>query len=141
LLALKTFLQRWLVNTLAVLVAAHLVPGIRYDTVGGLLVASLLLGILNSFVRPVLMLISLPLLVLTLGLFMLLINALLLYWVGRIKGFHVDTFWAAFWGALVISIVSMIVNALLGPKRLPSGASPASPSDRRRDEGGHVIDV
>ena len=92
---LKSFLQRWLINTLAVLVA------------------TLVLGILNSFLRPLLMLISLPLLIFTLGLFTLVINALLLYFVGNlVTGFHVVNFKAAFWGALVISVVSFAVNTI-----------------------------
>ena len=68
--ALKVFLERWLISTLAVLVAAQIVHGIDYDTNTDLFVASLLLGILTTFLRPLLMLISLPLLILTLGLFM-----------------------------------------------------------------------
>jgi putative membrane protein len=92
---LKTFLQRWVVTTLAVLVASNLGLGIEYDTVSGLLVASLLLGIFNAFLRPILMLLSLPLLLVTLGLFTLVINALLLLWVGSlVPAFHVRDFWA-----------------------------------------------
>jgi len=111
---LKQFIQRWVINTLAVLVATHIVKGIHYDTISGLIVATLLLGILNTVVRPILMLISLPLLILTLGLFTLVINAVLLYLVGQTKFFHVDSFWAAFWGALVISIISLILNTMTG---------------------------
>src|ERR1041385_1877983 len=108
---LKSFLQRWVVNTLGVLVAATVVAGIHYDTALGLLMASLLLGVLNAFVRPLMILLSLPLLIFTLGFFILVINALLLYLVGSLlKPFHVDTFGAAFLGALIISIVSLLVN-------------------------------
>jgi putative membrane protein len=100
---------------LAVLVAANVVSGIHYDTVIGLLVASLLLGILNAFVRPVMLLLSLPLLVFSLGLFILFINAFLLYVVGKlVHTFHVDGFGAAFWGGLVISIVSFVANLFTG---------------------------
>ena len=75
--ALKKFIQRWLINTLAVLVATQIVrSGIHYDSITGLLIATLLLGILNTFLRPVLLFLSLPLLVFTLGLFTLVINAL-----------------------------------------------------------------
>ena len=112
---LKEFLQRWAINTVAVLVATHIVPGIHYDTATGLLVATLLLGILNAFVRPVLMALSLPLLVLTLGLFTLVINATLLYFVGSlVKTFHVETFGAALLGALIISIISIALGVLTG---------------------------
>ena len=67
--SLKIFLQRWLVNTVAVLVAAHLVRGISYESFTGLLIASLVLGVLNAFLRPLLLLLSLPLLFFSLGLF------------------------------------------------------------------------
>jgi putative membrane protein len=111
----RSFLQRWAVNTLGVLVAANVVNGIQYDNVLGLLLASLLLGVLNAFVRPLLILFALPLLIVTLGLFVLFINGFLLYAVGGLlKGFHVESFRAAFLGALVISLVSMATNWLLG---------------------------
>jgi putative membrane protein len=103
-----------LINTLAVLVAVYIVPGIHYQTWLDLLIASLLLGILNAFIRPFLMLASLPLLIFSLGLFMLVINALLLDFVGYLlrPQFAVIDFSAAFWGALIISIVSLILNTL-----------------------------
>src|SRR5882724_6437044 len=97
---LKEFLWRWIITTVGVLVAAHVVPGIHYDRGHweALLVATLVLGLLNAFLRPLLMLLSLPLVVFTLGLFTLVINAILLYLVGQIiQGFHVDSFRAAFW--------------------------------------------
>ena len=141
--ALKKFIQRWLINTLAVLVATQIVrSGIHYDSIAGLLIATLLLGILNTFLRPVLMFLSLPLLVFTLGLFTLVINALLLYWVGNlVRDFHVDNFWSAFWGALIISIVSLILNSLTGSgnSRVTFRRSKTPPD--RRDGGGPVIDV
>src|SRR5438132_14248355 len=111
---LKEFLQRWLITAVAVLVAAHIVKGIRYDDPQGLIVATLVLGLLNAFIRPVLMFLSLPLVVVTLGFFIFVINGVLLYLVGQMKHFHVDTFGAAFWGGLVISIVSLILNSLTG---------------------------
>jgi putative membrane protein len=114
---LKEFLIRWVITTVGVLVAAHLVPGIHYDRGNweALFVATLVLGLLNAFLRPLLLLLSLPLLVFTLGLFTLVINAGLFYLVGQlIKGFHVENFGAAFWGALVISIVSIALQLLTG---------------------------
>src|SRR5207245_7134228 len=105
---LKKFIQSWVINTLAVLVAAYIVKGIHYQIPLDLIVASLLLGILNAVLRPILMLVALPLLIFTLGLFTLVINALLLYFVGDLlqPHFHIDRFSDAFWGALVISIIS-----------------------------------
>src|SRR5437899_4857286 len=130
----KGFLQRWLITTVSVLVATHMVNGIDYDNLQGLLVATLVLGLLNAFLRPLLMFLSLPLLVVTLGLFTLVINAVLLYLVGQLKFFHVDSFRAAFWGALVISVVTLVLNSLTGTgnsrvqfRRKPP--RPKSPSD------------
>ena len=82
---MKSFLLRWLITTLAVQVAAQIVPGITWDTWTGLIIATLLLGLLNAVVRPVLIFFALPLVVLSLGLFIFVINALLLWWVGHLK--------------------------------------------------------
>src|SRR4051812_25862771 len=100
----KTFIQRWIISTVAVLVATYVVPGIKYGSWRDLLVATLVLGLLNPFLRPVLLLLSLPLLIFTLGLFTIVINALLLLlvsWLLREEHFHVAGFGSAFWGALV----------------------------------------
>lgn len=115
---MKKFIQSWAINTLAVLVAVYMVPGIRFmdESLWTPFVTSLVLGILNAFIRPILMLFALPLLIFTLGLFRLVINALLLYFVSFLLGrfFQVDSFWAAFVGALVISIVSVLLNLVVG---------------------------
>ena len=130
---MRRFLQSWLINTLAVLVAVYLVKGIHYTKPLDLVVASLLLGVLNAVLRPFLMLLALPLLVFSLGLFTLFINAFLLYFVGHLLSpyFRVDTFWAAFWGALAISVVSIILNTLTG-----SGSSRVKIERRRSPPGG-----
>src|SRR5947199_8611428 len=94
------------------MVASSFLHGIRYDTVPALIGAALLLGILNAFVRPFLLILSAPLILLTLGFFILILNGLLLLVVPSVViGFHVDHFWSAFWGAIVISIVSWILSA------------------------------
>ena len=109
---MAAFIVRWLLTTVAVLVAAHLPLGLHYDGWAALLGASLLLGIINAFVRPVLLLLSLPWIILTMGLFILVINALLLMFVSAIvPAFHVDGFWSAFFGAIVISIVSWALSS------------------------------
>jgi putative membrane protein len=109
---MRHFVFRWIATTVAVMVAASIISGIRYDTAGSLIAAALLLGILNAFVRPVLLILSAPLILLTLGFFVLVVNSLMLMIVPSIVGgFHVDTFWSAFWGAIVISIVSWILSA------------------------------
>jgi putative membrane protein len=141
---LLRFLQSWIINTLAVLVAVEIVPGIHFQG-GGLLtpfIAALVLGILNAFIRPILMLLALPLLIFTLGLFTLVINAVLLRFVGWLLAphFQVDTFWEAFLGALVISIVSVALNVLTGNARVTVQRRPAPPKNPR-DGDGPVIDV
>ncbi|MBI5683888.1 MAG: phage holin family protein [Verrucomicrobia bacterium] len=109
-----SFLARWFVTAVAVLVASKLVSGIGYADYGSLAVAALLLGIINALVRPVLLLITLPVNVLTLGLFTLVINGALFLLVGRVvRGFYVTDFWAGFWGAIVVSIVSFLVGVMV----------------------------
>jgi putative membrane protein len=109
---MRHFAFRWAITTIAVMVASSILHGIRYDTVPALIGAALLLGILNAFVRPVLLLLSVPLILLTLGFFILILNGLMLYLVPSIIiGFHVDSFGSAFWGAIVISIVSWLLSA------------------------------
>ncbi len=109
---MSAFLLRWLVTTIAVLVAERLLPGIRCDGWGPLLGASLLLGIINAFVRPVLLLLSLPFIIVTMGLFIFVVNALLLLLVSKIiPPFQVDGFWTAFFGAIIISLVSWVLSS------------------------------
>jgi len=101
-----------MVTTFAVMIASAIIPGMRYDNLANLIGAALLLGILNAFVRPVLLILSAPLILFTLGLFILVVNGLLLRLVPTfVHGFHVDSFGAAFWGAIVIGIVSWLLSA------------------------------
>src|SRR5438093_3851180 len=111
-MGIKHFVFRWAVTTIAVMVASSIIHGIRYDTVAALIGASLLLGVLNAFVRPFLLILSAPLILITLGFFILILNGLLLLVVPSVVvGFHVDSFWSAFWCAIVIGIVSWILSA------------------------------
>lgn len=136
------FLQQWAIYTIAVFVAASIVPGIHSDKFPALLAAAFILGFLNAFVRPLLLLLSLPLLILTLGMFYFVINGLLLWFVGSlIKGFHVETFWAAFWGALIISFISLILNALAGSGNARVIIRRGGPRRNHSDDDGPVIDV
>jgi putative membrane protein len=139
------FVVRWIVLTLSVWVSTFIVTGIRYDTTQSLLVAALVLGVLNTLVRPLLVIISLPVVLVTLGFFIVVINALLLMLTAKlVNGFHVESFWSAIGGALIVSVVGMLlgVRRLHGPKRVvvtetvyrePGGASSAG--------RGRVIDV
>lgn len=141
---LKVFIQRWVISTLAVLVATYVVPGIKYGDWRDLLVATLVLGLLNSFLRPLLMLLSLPLLVFTLGLFTIVINAVLLLLVSVLLGsdnFRVDGFWSAFWGALIISVVSLLLNSITGTGSARFTVQRGKRPSRKDDDSGPVIDV
>ena len=140
--AVKKFLQSWVINTLAVLIVTQIVRGIRYDSNAGLIVATLVLGILNAFLRPLLLVLSLPLLIFTLGLFTLVINAMLLYWVGSIvRDFHVDTFRSALWGALGIGIISLVLHAATGIGNARIVVRRGNSPKRHDDGGGPVIDI
>jgi len=113
-ISLAEFCIRWFVTAVSVFVAAWVVPGIDYTSFTGLAFASLLLGIINALVRPLLLILCLPLILVTMGLFILVLNALLLWFVSGIlpgSSFTVSGFWAAFWGGLVISIISWILSA------------------------------
>ena len=138
---MKKFLQRWIISTVAVLVATYLVDGIDYQKPLDLLVATLLLGILNTFLRPLLLFLSLPLLIFTLGLFTLVINAVLLLLVSLLlePKFVVEGFWSAFWGALIISLISLVLNSMTGTG--DSRVSVKKKVSTRDDGDGPVIDV
>ena len=141
---MKSFLKRSVITGLAVILAANIVSGISY-TPKGLILAVLLLAILNAFVRPVMVILALPLLIFTLGLFILVINALLLYSVGYLlkPNFVVQTWAAAFWGSLIISIVSLVLNSLTksGDARIQFNQGKPPPPPPPKDDGGPVIDV
>lgn len=140
------FLQSWIINTVAVALAVIILHGhIHCEKNSDLVLAALLLGILNAFVRPILMLIALPLLIFTLGLFTLVINALLLYFVGVLLAprFSVDSFGYAFLGALIISIISVALNLLTGNARVSvqRRRPPGPPKGPPGGGNGPVIDV
>lgn len=140
---LKQFFQRWLITTLAVaLTAVILKDHIHYTGWQYLLLASLLLGIFNAFIRPIMMLLALPLLIFTLGLFMLVINASLLWLVGVIlkPNFVVDSFGWALLGSVIISVVSLALNVLTGTNRARFRVR-RGPPPNRDDGNGPVIDV
>lgn len=104
----------WILNAVALLVVAYLLPGITVASFGSALIAALVLGLLNTVVKPFLVLLTLPLTFVTLGLFLLVLNALVFWWAGSIlKGFQVDGFWWAVIGAVVYSLVSGALASLL----------------------------
>ena len=111
------FILRIVVYTLGLLVAAYVVPGIRLDGLASALVAGLLLGLVNAIVRPILVVLTFPITLLTLGLFLLVLNAFCLWLVSVfVSGFRVAGFWPAFWGALLVSVVSWILTALISDR-------------------------
>ena len=104
----------WLINTVALIAVAYLVPSISVSSFMTALVAALILGLINAVIRPVLILLTLPATILTLGLFILVINALLFWFVGSfIEGFEVRGFWAGFIGSILFSLVSWLLSALV----------------------------
>ena len=109
---MKEFLIRWFITTLAVWGASHIIPGIIYDSTGTLISTALLLGIINALLRPVLLLLSLPFIIVTMGFFILVINALMLLFVSSmIHGFHVAGFWNALFAGIVIGVISWILSS------------------------------
>ena len=108
---MRGLLIRFGITAVAVFLASQVVPGIEVRDMGAGIAAAMVLALLNALVRPVLYFFSIPLIVLSLGLFMVVINAILLHVAASlVKGFEVAGFWPAFWGALLISIVSSILN-------------------------------
>jgi putative membrane protein len=108
------FLIRVIVNALALLIVAYFLPGVHVTGVLGAVIAAFVLGIVNAILRPILVILTLPIQLVTLGLFTLVINGVLFYWVGHMGiGLVVDGFWPAFWGAIVLAVVSWILSALL----------------------------
>ncbi|MFA7653689.1 MAG: phage holin family protein [Candidatus Magasanikbacteria bacterium] len=107
-------LLRWLISAGTLMMLAYYMPGISVHSFYSALIAALVLGLINALVRPVALLLSLPVNILTLGLFTFVINGLM-FWLASsiVKGFYVDGFWTAFWGALVMWIVGWVVSAML----------------------------
>jgi putative membrane protein len=108
------FLLRVGVNAIAIVLAASILPGIEVDGIVPLLAAAVLLGLVNAFVRPVLLILTLPITLVTLGLFLFVLNGFCFWLVAwLVKGFHVAGFGSALLGALVVSVASWVVTALI----------------------------
>ena len=104
----------WLINALALIAVAYLMPGVAVSSFGAALVAALVLGLINAVVRPVLVLLTLPVTLLTLGLFIFVLNGLLFWMVGTwLEGFEVAGFWSGVFGAILFSLVSWALSALV----------------------------
>jgi putative membrane protein len=114
---MRGILIRWLVLTLAILVASYLIEGIEVGGFVSAFFAAAMLGILNAFFRPILIILTLPINILTLGLFTFIINAMLLKMASSvIGGFEVHTFWSALFGSLIISLVSWLLSSFISER-------------------------
>jgi putative membrane protein len=111
---MKGLFVRWLMLTVAIMAAAYLLPGIEINGVFSAFFAAAILGILNALLRPLLLLLTLPLNILTLGLFTFVINALMLMMAsGVISGFHIAGFWSAVFGSLIIGVISWLLTSMI----------------------------
>ncbi|MBK8319067.1 MAG: phage holin family protein [Betaproteobacteria bacterium] len=125
---LAGFFIQWGITSLSLWVASLLFNGIRFSSTGSLIISALLLGFANAVLRPLLVILTLPLTLVTLGFFLLVINALMLLLVAKVvKGFSISGFWTAFFASLFISILSMalgslVPNAEMTVYRLPTQA-------------------
>lgn len=136
------FIGEWVINTLAVAVAVAILRGhITYENWQYLLLATLILGLLNAFVRPILLLITLPFVIFTLGLFTLVVNAVLLYFVGYLMRphFQVDSFGFAILGALIIAVVSIALRIMTGSGNARLSVRRGPPRNKKSDDD--IIDV
>lgn len=105
---------RWVLNALALLLTAWLMPGVEIRGFGAALIAALVLGVVNAIIRPVVLFFTLPLNILTLGLFTLVVNAMMLLIAKSVvNGFVVSGFWAAFFGSIVLTVVSGLLSAVV----------------------------
>ncbi len=137
---LKNFLIKWVVNIAALFIVIHMAAGVSADSWGAIVVAAFVLGLLNAFVKPFIILFTLPFTILTLGLFTLVINAFLFILASKfVRGFEVISFGSAFWAALLFSIISSILNFILTPKANIRYAS-FRRGERKIDDD-NVIDV
>ncbi|KAA1192571.1 phage holin family protein [Pseudohalioglobus sediminis] len=111
------FVLRTVIIGLGIWLAAYLVPGVSAQSTGALVWAAIALGLINAFVRPVLVVLTLPFTILTLGLFLLILNAGMLNLAGWfVDGFDVTGFWSAVFGAIIVSLVSWLCSSFIGPK-------------------------
>ena len=129
-------ITRWLIITVAILLASYFVPGIRVDTLSTAIIAACVLGLINIFVKPILVLLTLPLSILTLGLFYFFVNAFLLELVAHlVSGFVVKDFFSAFLGSLIISFVSWLANSFIATHKIEKKKSSEYIDLEKGDDG------
>lgn len=111
---LTPFLIHWAITAVSLWVASHLFRGLKFDSTGALVVSALLLGLANAVVKPLLILLTLPLTLVTFGLFLLVINALMILLVAAlVKGFRVSGFWTALFASIFISLLSVVIGSFV----------------------------
>jgi putative membrane protein len=111
---LTSFFVQWAVTAVSLWLASHVFKGLRFDGTGSLILSALLLGFVNAVLRPILIVLTLPLTLLSFGLFLLVLNALLLMLVSRlIKGFNLTGFWTAFFASIFITLLGLVANLVL----------------------------
>jgi putative membrane protein len=116
---MKNYIIKWFVNTVGLIVTAHIVPGIHIADYRTAILAALILALLNVFIKPFLIIVTLPINILSLGVFTLFINTFLLYAAsGLVSGFIISGFWSAFLGALCLSVVSALLNTFIRPAKI-----------------------
>ncbi|MDD5073263.1 MAG: phage holin family protein [Candidatus Omnitrophica bacterium] len=145
---MKGFLLRWLINIAAMILVISIVPGIHSEGSLATVMAALVLGLINATLRPIVFALTLPLTILSLGIFTLFLNGFFFYLVSKIvEGFVIVDFWAAFWGALCFSAISFFLSLFVSPQgrfkvyRYRDGSGDPPPSHRQNHNDSDVIDV
>lgn len=114
---MTTLILAWLISAISILIVGHIIPGFEVGSFGSALIAAVVIGLINATIGLFLKIITIPLSILTFGIFLLVINALMLMFASSIlSGFTVTGFWAAFFGAIVLAVVNMIIRSLIGAK-------------------------
>lgn len=108
---MMALLVRWILNAAALMLVAYLYPGVQVASLGAALLAAVVLGLVNAVIRPILLVLTLPVTILTLGLFIFVVNALMFWLVaGIVGGFHVAGFWAALVGSILYSVITLVTS-------------------------------
>lgn len=118
---MRSLIIRWIILTIAIGVTAELIPGVSVEGgLGSLVIIAMIFGLVNAFIRPLLMILTCPLIILTLGLFTLVINTALFLITARLSSaLSVDGFWPAFWASLIVSIITAVLSSLVREKNEP----------------------
>lgn len=115
---MATLLLSWIISAVSILIVGHIIPGFDVQSFGSALIAAVVIGLINGTIGLFLKIITIPISILTFGIFFLVINALMLMFASSLlSGFSVSGFWAAFFGAIVLAIVNMLIRSLIGSSK------------------------